>query len=318
MYAWDVAPRKSLVTGGAGFIGSHLVDQLISRGDEVTIVDNFRTGRQEFVNPEARLVNHDIGDTIFLRKYFERVDDVYHLAANADVRNGWVDPKRDFDLNLGRTLSVAELAAGAEVENFIFSSTGSVYGEALEIPTPENYSIDRQTSLYGASKHSCESFLGAYSEAGRFNVTILRFVSVLGPRYSHGHVYDFIHKLKLDSSKLEILGDGNQTKSYMHVSDCVDALISLRGESNFEIFNIGRAETLTVKRSIEIILEALNVSPELHFGKSSRGWIGDNPVILLDTSKANRLGWEPRISIEDAIRDTANWIIQNSWILNNV
>lgn len=309
--------RKSLVTGGAGFIGSHLVDQLISRGDDVTIVDNFRTGRHEFINPEAKLVNHDIGDTEFLRKHFEHVDDVYHLAANADVRNGWDDPKRDFDLNLGSTLSVAELAATAGVENFIFSSTGSIYGEALKLPTPENYSIDHQTSLYGASKYSCESFLGAYSEAGKFKVTILRFVSVLGPRYTHGHVYDFMYKLRFDSSKLEILGDGTQTKSYMHVSDCVDALTSLRGPNNFEVFNIGRAETLKIQRSIEIILEVLNVFPVLHFGKSSRGWIGDNPVILLDTTRANTLGWQPKIGIEDAIRDTANWIVQNSWVFTN-
>lgn len=309
--------RNSLVTGGAGFIGSNLVDRLISRGDNVTIIDNFRSGRHEFVNVDAKLVDHDIGDSDFLHRHFEGIDDVYHLAANADVRNGWNDPKRDFELNLGKTLNVAELSARAGVENFIFSSTGSIYGEAKTIPTPENYPIDHQTSLYGASKYSCESFLGAYSEASKFRVSILRFVSVLGPRYTHGHVYDFIQKLMLDPTKLDVLGDGTQTKSYMHVSDCVEALISLRGSSDFEVFNIGRAETLKVRRSIEIITEVLNVSPEVFYGNSPRGWIGDNPVISLDISKANSIGWKPRIGIEDAVRDTVNWILQNPWVFKN-
>jgi UDP-glucose 4-epimerase len=310
--------RKSLVTGGAGFIGSHLVDSLINRGDEVTIVDNFRTGRSEFINQKARLVRHDIDDIEFLHEYFEGIDDVYHLAANADVRNGWDDPRRDFDINLSKTLSVAELSATAGVENFIFSSTGSIYGESVMVPTPENSSIHQQTSLYGASKYSCESFLGAYAEANKFKVTVLRFVSVLGPRYTHGHVYDFIQKLSVNPSRLEVLGDGTQTKSYMHVSDCVNAITDLRGPANFEVFNIGRAETITIRRSIELISECLRISPELLFGNSPRGWIGDNPIILLDITKANSLGWTPMVSIEDSILDTAKWIIENPWVFKDV
>ena len=310
--------RKSLVTGGAGFIGSHLVDALIDRGDDVTVVDNFRTGRSEFINQKAKLVSHDIGDIEFLRESFEGIDDVYHLAANADVRNGWDDPRRDFDFNLSKTLSVAELSAAAGVENFIFSSTGSIYGESVMVPTPENSSIQQQTSLYGASKYSCESFLGAYAEANKFKVTVLRFVSVLGPRYTHGHVYDFIQKLSADSSRLNVLGDGTQTKSYMHVSDCVNAITDLRGPSNFEVFNIGRAETITIRRSIELISECLKISPELLFGNSPRGWIGDNPIILLDITKAKSLGWNPVVSIEDSILDTAKWIIKNPWVFKDV
>jgi len=310
--------RKSLVTGGAGFIGSHLVDALIDRGDDVTVVDNFRTGRSEFINQKAKLVSHDIGDIEFLRESFEGIDDVYHLAANADVRNGWDDPRRDFDFNLSKTLSVAELSAAAGVENFIFSSTGSIYGESVMVPTPENSSIQQQTSLYGASKYSCESFLGAYAEANKFKVTVLRFVSVLGPRYTHGHVYDFIQKLSADSSRLNVLGDGTQTKSYMHVSDCVNAITDLRGLSNFEVFNIGRAETITIRRSIELISECLKISPELLFGNSPRGWIGDNPIILLDITKAKSLGWNPVVSIEDSILDTAKWIIKNPWVFKDV
>ena len=310
--------RKSLVTGGAGFIGSHLVDSLINRGDDVTIVDNFRTGRSEFINQKARLVSHDIDDIDFLREYFEGIDDVYHLAANADVRNGWDDPRRDFDINLSKTLSVAELSAAAGVENFIFSSTGSIYGESVMVPTPENSSIHQQTSLYGASKYSSESFLGAYAEANKFKVTVLRFVSVLGPRYTHGHVYDFIQKLSVNPSRLDVLGDGTQTKSYIHVSDCVNAITDLRGPANFEVFNIGRAETISIRRSIELISECLRISPELLFGNSPRGWIGDNPIILLDITKANSLGWTPMVSIEDSILDTAKWIIENPWVFKDV
>jgi UDP-glucose 4-epimerase len=256
-------PRKSLVTGGAGFIGSHLVDRLINRGDQVTVIDNFRTGRYEFVNSKAKLINHDIGDTKYLREYFYNIDDVYHLAANADVRNGWMDSRRDFEFNLERTLCVAELSANAKVENFIFSSTGSIYGEAKTIPTTENYSIDHQTSLYAASKYSSESFLGAYAEANKFKVTVLRFVSILGPRYTHGHVYDFIRKLTENPTSLSVLGDGTQTKSYLHVTDCVNALINLRSKRKFEIFNIGQSDTLSVKRSIEIITETLRLKPDI-------------------------------------------------------
>ena len=308
--------RRSLVTGGAGFIGSHLVDRLISRGDEVTVVDNFRTGRVEFINKKARLVNRDVGHADSLYPYFQDVQDVYHLAANADVRNGWDDARRDFDQNLERTLCVAEISAAAGVENFIFTSTGSVYGEAPVIPTPENCPIDHQTSLYGASKISCEAFLGAYAEAGKLRVTILRFVSVLGTRYTHGHVYDFIKKLMINPAKLSILGDGTQTKSYMHVSDCVEALVNLRGHANIEIFNVGRPDTLKISRSIELIAEILRVSPELHFGKGPSGWIGDNPTILLDITKANSMGWQPTVSVDDAIRETAKWIIQNTWVFD--
>jgi UDP-glucose 4-epimerase len=309
-------PRKSLVTGGAGFIGSHLVDRLINRGDQVTVIDNFRTGRYEFVNSKAKLINHDIGDTKYLREYFENIDDVYHLAANADVRNGWMDSRRDFEFNLERTLCVAELSANAKVENFIFSSTGSIYGEAKTIPTTENYSIDHQTSLYAASKYSSESFLGAYAEANKFKVTVLRFVSILGPRYTHGHVYDFIRKLTEDPTSLSVLGDGNQTKSYLHVTDCVNALTNLRGRRGFEIFNIGQTDTLSVKRSIEIITKTLNLRPEISYQESRQGWIGDNPLILLDTTKAYSNGWSPTIPIEEAIRETARWILQNTWVLD--
>lgn len=312
-----MAPRHSLVTGGAGFIGSHLVDRLVNRGDKVTIIDCFRTGRMQFVNTKATLVNQDIKDSKNISKYFEGVNDVYHLAANADVRYGWNNPRNDFEFNLSNTLTVAEVAAEAGVENFIFSSTGSVYGEADIIPTPETYAIHKQTSLYGSSKISCEAFLGAYAEASKFRVTVLRFVSVLGPRYTHGHVFDFIQKLNLNSERLDVLGDGTQNKSYIHVSDCVDAIIELRGPSNFEIFNVGRQETLRVSRSIEIICGVLNVAPKIVFGGGQRGWIGDNPVILLDTRKANSFGWNPKIGLEDSVKDTSRWLTLNSWVFSN-
>lgn len=309
--------RNSLVTGGAGFIGSHLVDRLINRGDTVTVVDNLRTGRIKFLNEKARFVNHDIGDSKQILKYFKGIDDVYHLAANADVRNGWSNPRIDFEYNLEKTLTLAEIAASSGVENFIFASTGSIYGEADVIPTPETYSISKQTSLYGASKFSCEAFLGAYAEAERFRVTVLRFVSVLGPRYTHGHVFDFIQKLMLNPLRLDVLGDGTQTKSYLHVSDCVEALTNLRGRENFEVFNIGRLETLQVQRSVELICEVLDLAPQVFFGTTPRGWIGDNPMILLDTKKANSMGWQPKIGIENAIRETAHWIKINPWVLKN-
>ena len=309
---------KTVVTGGSGFIGSHLVDRLIERGDDVIVIDNFRTGRRDFLNKKAMLVEIDIKDTSILQKYFDGANEVFHLAANADVRSGWDDPRRDFELNLERTICVAELSAKAGVESFIFTSTGSVYGDSNQIPTNEDYPVKHQTSLYSASKYACESFLGAYTEANKFKLTVMRLVSVLGPRYTHGHIYDFIQKLKHNPSKLDVLGDGLQRKSYMHVTDCVDALLNLRGSSKFEVFNLGQSDTITIKDSLSIITSQMKVKPQINFGLSSQGWIGDIPMILLDISKAKSLGWYPKIGIAEAIFDTTNWLIENDWVFGQL
>lgn len=308
--------RRVLVTGGCGFIGSHLVDSLVESGIEVVVVDNLRTGKIEFLNPHALYFNNDINSLDNLSDCFEGIDEVYHLAANADVRDGWADPWRDVDSNFLTSLKLIEFCVDKGVKNFIFASTGSVYGEAVSLPTREDSPILQQTSLYAASKISTESFLGAYAKAEKLRVHIFRLVSVLGSRYTHGHVYDFVKKLKIDSNRLQVLGNGNQTKSYVSIHDCVKALQGLRGSQPFEIFNIGTNETLSVKQSLGIILNMLGLNPNLEFGSTESGWIGDNPKILLDIEKARSFGWSPMIPIRDALEETVDWLSENDWVFS--
>lgn len=301
---------KVVVTGGAGFIGSNLTDSLVMDGHDVHVIDNFSTGSRELVHADKVTLHEiDISSTSSgLSKVLDGAETLYHLAANADVRDGWSHPRKDFEQNVDATLNLAEAAVACGVSNFVFTSTGSIYGEAVDIPTAETSRIPTQTSLYGASKIAAEGFLQAYAEADKFKVTIFRLVSVLGPRYSHGHVIDFYNSLQKDSTILNVLGNGRQTKSYMHVEDCVRALKTLRGNNSCEVFNIGRNEFVTVRESIAIILETLGLSPDIIYGDQNRGWIGDNPFIHLDVTKAKEHGWEAQTPIRDSIRDTVLWL----------
>jgi UDP-glucose 4-epimerase len=306
-------PLKSVVTGGAGFIGSNLVDRLVSLGHEVTVIDNFATGREDFLaGSGARVVRGDLlSERGLWQSALEGADTVFHIAANADVRDGWSDPRRDFYQNVDVTLNVLEAAVESGVPEFVFTSTGSVYGEPEEFPTPETAKFPLQTSLYGASKISAESFIQAYAEGGKIRATIFRLVSVLGPRYTHGHVVDFVRKLKIDPTRLSVLGNGHQVKSYMNVADCVRALSDLRGERSVEVFNIGRDEFVTVRESLAYILDELAIDPVVDYGDEPRGWIGDNPRIHLDVSKAASHGWQAETSIEASVRETVRWLLAN-------
>ena len=221
---------------------------------------------------------------------------VVHLAANADVRFGWESPRRDLEQNVIVTHNVLEGMRLAGVPRLLFSSTGSVYGECAVVPTPEDAPFPVQTSLYGASKAAAEGYVAAYAEAGLLQGTVFRFVSVLGPRYSHGHVIDFVRQLRADPSRLRILGDGRQRKSYMHVSDCVAAVVGqIEATSPFEVFNLGVDGYCTVSDSAGWIAERLGLDPKLEYTGGDRGWIGDNPFIYLATGKARAAGWEPAI-----------------------
>jgi len=312
-----LSPMKSVVTGGAGFIGSHLVDELHARGDHVVVIDNFSTGQQRFLSSNASSVlKFDLLDqAVDLREHLEGADRVFHLAANADVRFGWKDPSRDLNNNLLATVRLAEAAKSAGVRRFIFSSTGAVYGEPQVFPTPEHAPFPVQTSLYGASKAAAEGFLAAFAQEGAFKVTVHRFVSVLGPRYMHGHVIDFVRQLMKDPRRLVVLGNGRQKKSYMHVADCVKGLVELEGSSDFEVFNLGADDYCSVIDSVTWICDSLQVSPSVIYGTDDRGWIGDNPFTFLDISRAIEHGWHPSWGIQAAIRNTATWLRDHPWVL---
>ena len=313
---------RIIVTGGAGFIGANLVTALVGRGDRVTVVDNFSTGRKEFLSEalgSGLLVVEELDllhDLPRLVGVFSGADAVVHLAANADVRFGLQEPRRDLDQNVVVTHNVLEATRAAGVPEIVFSSTGSVYGESEVIPTPEDAPFPRQTSLYGASKAAAEGFIAAYVEGFGIRATVFRFVSILGPGYTHGHVIDFVAQLIDHPDHLHILGDGNQRKSYLEVGDCVAAILGRLGQAeHFDVFNLGVDDYCTVDDSATWICERLGIEPKRSYAGGVRGWIGDNPFIFLDTTKIRATGWNPRWSIRDAVERTVDYLVANPAIV---
>jgi UDP-glucose 4-epimerase len=317
--------RRALITGGAGFIGSTLADRLLAEGVEVAILDDFRTGRREFIadalaTGKAELFEGDILDSALLDRATAGCDAVFHLQANADVRHGLAYPQRDLEQNTVATSHVLEAMRAHGVKLIAFSSTGSVYGEPEVFPTPEDAPFPTQTSLYGASKLAGEGMIGAYCHGLGFTGIVYRFVSVLGERYTHGHVIDFYRALKRDPTRLRILGDGRQEKSYLYVHDCVTAMLTALehhvGEEGLFVYNLGTDETVTVDESIATITGHMGVSPAIERAGGRRGWPGDSPLIHLDTAKLRALGWGPTLSIQEAIARTLDWFERESDILD--
>lgn len=312
---------KIFVTGGAGFIGSNLVDRLLHRNDEVVVYDNFSTGQQRFLANAAssarfRCVRGDLLDPVSLQAAMKGCERVFHLSANADVRFGLDHPSRDLEQNTIATFNVLEAMRRNGISQIVFSSTGSVYGESAVVPTPEDAPFPIQTSLYGASKVAGECLIEAYAEGFGFKAWIFRFVSILGERYTHGHIYDFYKQLRRDAARLQVLGDGTQRKSYLHVEDCIDAILVAVELANerVNIFNLGTDEYCQVSDSVKWITEELGLEPVISFTGGSRGWIGDNPFIYLDCKKIRSLGWQPKLSIREAVVRTVRYLAENEWV----
>jgi UDP-glucose 4-epimerase len=315
--------KKALVTGAAGFIGSNLVDRLLREGAEVIGYDNFSTGQERFLEGALKhknfvLVRGDLLDAPTLQMAAQGCDFVFHLAANADVRFGLEHPDRDLQQNTVATFQVLEAARKGGAKGIAFSSTGSVYGEPVVHPTPEDAPFPVQTSLYGASKLAGEGLLQAYAEGFGLKAYIFRFVSILGERYTHGHVFDFYKKLKADPTKLPVLGNGLQRKSYLYVGDCLDAILTVveKAQAKVNIYNLGTDEFCQVNDSIGWINESLQLKPKLEYSGGERGWIGDSPFIFLDTKKVRGLGWEPKLTIREGILSTVAWLKANDWVFD--
>ncbi len=313
-----------MVTGAAGFIGSNLADFLLENGYSVTGFDNLSTGLMENLDKARksfnfRLVEGDVLDLPALTRAMAGCDFVFHLAANADVRYGTEHPRKDLEQNTIATFNVLEAMRANGIRHIAFSSTGSIYGEPDVFPTPEDAPFPVQTSLYGASKLAGEGLIQAYCESFGFTGWIFRFVSILGEKYSHGHVFDFYKSLLADPRRLRVLGNGKQRKSYLYVRDCIDAMLIAIGKpkGKVNIFNLGVDEYCQVNDSIGWICDHLGVKPELDYTGGERGWIGDSPFILLDCARIRSLGWQPELTIKEGVIKTLEYLQNNHWLLES-
>lgn len=321
------SPQSYFITGGAGFIGSNLADRLLAQGHHVVVYDNFSTGQREFIAPAlghaaCRLVEGDVLDSKALSAAMEGADIVFHFAANADIRGGLDNPRRDLEQNTIATFNVLEAMRENQISRIAFASSAAALGEPSIFPTPEDCPVPIQTSLYGASKMACEGLISSYCEGFGFEGYLFRFVSLLGERYPHGHVIDFYRSLRDDPTSLRILGDGTQRKSYLHVRDCISAMLGVVGnrtaldsKHRVEVYNLGIPSFIEVADSAKWICEHLGIDPTFEFTGGERGWVGDNPFVFLDVSKMRATGWEPEFSIRESIIATVDWLAANPWLL---
>lgn len=311
--------KKAVVTGGSGFIGSHVVDKLMNDGwEEVVVYDDLRTGQDFYLDTwkqDSRLkkVKADVLDFDTLKGEVEGAELVIHFQANADVRGGLINRRIDLEQNTIATWNVCEASALGGVKTLAFASSATVYGEPEVFPTPEKVA-PIQTSLYGASKYAGEAMIQAYSEYFDMEARIFRFVSWTGPRYSHGVIYDFFKKLRENPKSLEILGNGKQRKSYLDVRDGISGIFrSFEYDKNrVGVYNLGHDDFMIVTELAKIVCEEMGLSDvEFKFTGGERGWVGDSPVVHLDTANLKQLGWKPAVSIEQSIRDTVKYLIDN-------
>lgn len=305
------------VTGGAGFIGSWVVDRLAPR-NRVTVYDNLSTGREEFIGHHIgkkgfRFVKADLLDIEKLVKEMKGHDSVWHMAANPDIRKGTESTMVDLEQNTFATFNVLECARRNDIGSVVFSSTSTVYGRAKTIPTPEDYGPLMPISLYGASKLACEAMVSAYAELYGIRGYIFRFANVIGRRSTHGILYDLVHKLNNDPTTLEVLGDGKQRKSYLMVDECVDGMLYgfKHSKDKINYFNLGAEDQITVKRIVQVLLEETKLKGvKVVYTGGESGWKGDVPRFLLSTKKMARLGWKAGLTSEEAVREAARTVVK--------
>lgn len=310
--------NKILVTGGAGFIGSHLVDCLTEKENRITVFDNLSSGKIGFIenhleNPDFTLIKGDLLDHKAIERACKDIDLVFHVAANPDVRLGASDTKIHFDQNILATYNLLEAMRKNSVKKVAFTSTSTIYGEAHIMPTPENYGPLLPISLYGASKLACEALITSYSHTFDMQAWIFRFANIVGPRSTHGITVDFIRKLQENPIQLEILGDGKQEKSYLHVSECVDAILFAieKSKEDVNIFNIGSEDTISATGIGRAIVEEMKLSEvKFIYTGGSRGWKGDVPRMRLDIEKLKDIGWKPAYTSERSVRETARTLLE--------
>ena len=309
---------RALVTGGAGFIGSHLIDRLVSRGDTVVVIDNLSSGNLDFIqnhidSGKVSLVKGDITNYQDVLSAMNGVECVFHLAANPDIRLGTKITDTDLKQGTIATYNIVEAMRVEGVNKIAFASSSVVYGEDAPMPTPEDYGPCLPISLYGASKQAGEGLISSWVGTFGFQAWIFRFANIIGTRGTHGVIFDFIHKLKADPSRLEVLGNGLQEKSYMEVGDCVDGILHVMANSNdsVNLFNLGSHDTASVRRIAEIVVEETGCAgASIEYTGGDRGWAGDIPRAMLAIDKMLEIGFDVNYNSEQAIRHTARALIE--------
>ena len=318
----NISGKKVLVTGGAGFIGSHVVDKLVELKCKVTVADNLSTGNKRHIAAHIKsgkisFSKIDLLNFNSVKRLMRGQDFVFHLAANADIRFGTANTKVDLEQNTVATYNVLEAMRLSGVKKIAFFSSSAIYGEPYIFPTPESF-LPAQTSLYGASKLAAEALIQAYCNLFDFQSWIFRSVSIVGERYSHGVVSDFVKKLKKNPQQLEILGNGQQKKSFLYVKDCVNGIFSAVENANEKVntLNLGTDEYVTVDKVARLVVDHMNLrNVEFRHTGGERGWPGDQPFVYLAVNKLKGLGWRQAVKTEEAIIRTVNWILGNEWVL---
>ncbi len=297
-----------LVTGGAGFIGSNLVNKLVADGKNVCVYDNLCRGKKENIAQHIgkegfEFIEADLLNTDELDKAMQGKDFVFHLAANADIPYGTENPGYDFEQNTVTTINVLEAMRKNEVNKIAFSSTSATFGDSSMKPTPEDYGPMMPESLYGASKLACEGFISAYCSLYDMRAWIFRFANIVGPNVTHGILADFKKKLENNPNELEVLGDGTQVKSYLHVDDCIDAMLFTieNAKDKVNLFNLGSDDQITVKEITELVIQELSPQAKINYTGGDRGWKGDVPKMFLDNSRIKALGWKPKYNSKEAV-----------------
>jgi UDP-glucose 4-epimerase len=299
---------KYFVSGGAGFIGSHLVDKLIQVGD-VIVYDNFLAGHKEFIeqhitNPNFHLIEGDLLDEAKLNKAIANVNVVFHFAANSDARLGITNPRLDLNLETMATFNLLEAMKNNQINEIVFASSGTVYGETPIIPLKENYGPLLPISLYGAGKLACEGLISAFCDTFNMRGWIFRFANIIGKRATHGVIYDFINKLAKNPSELEILGDGSQRKPYLYVDDCISGILwgYKHSKEKINLYNLGCPTTTDVKTIASILIDKMGLkNVQIKYTGGDRGWIGDVPQVCYDVSKINKIGWKAQMTSDEAV-----------------
>jgi UDP-glucose 4-epimerase len=312
---------KCFVTGGAGFIGSHLVDRLIAEGNFVSVFDNLSSGRKEFVeqhfgNNRFKLIEEDLLDLEKTKKAVAGQDVVFHLAANPDARLGINNTELDLKQETVVTYNVLEAMRVNKVKRIVFASSGTIYGETPIIPLSENYGPLFPISLYGAGKLASEALLSAFCNIFDMQAWIFRFANIVGDRATHGVIYDFINKLKQNPFQLEILGDGTQRKPYLHVDDCVDGMLFgfRTSQDKINFFNLGCSTTTDVVTIGELVVKEMGLkNVRFKYTGGDRGWPGDVPQVRLNVRKASKLGWNAKYTSDEAIKKATRDILEETY-----